>query len=137
LTVVSLYNDPYVLVANQQLLPDAHSMTWQDAAKLPLALLTSETGARNLIDESFASTGAEPDPQVESDSAAVLFAQVATGAWASVVPYTWLHCIPVPAEARVVQLIEPHAQEAISVAVRARSRSTVGAEFLQIVTTGA
>lgn len=135
LTMLSLYQDPYVLVASERLLPDAHSMTWRDAAKLPLALLTSETGARELIDESFAIGGSEPEPQVETNSAAVLFAQVSTGAWASVIPYTWLHCIPVPDEARVVQLIEPYAHEEISVAVRSEKESTVGTKFLDVVTT--
>ena len=59
-------------------------------------------------------------PQVETDSVASLYAHVATGAWASVVPHTWLRAMPVTGAARAIRLVEPDTTAQISMAIHAR-----------------
>ena len=59
LEVVPLYEEQYVLlVSGEQLVPAARTITWAEAAQLPLALLTPDMRFRQFIDKAFASSGA-------------------------------------------------------------------------------
>jgi DNA-binding transcriptional LysR family regulator len=134
LEVVALYEEQYVLlVSGQQLVPAARTITWAEAAQLPLALLTPDMRFRQFIDKAFAASGAVAEPQVETDSVACLYAHVATGAWASVVPHTWLGAMPVTGAARAVRLVEPDTTAQISVAIHAGTPGSVAARaFLNV-----
>jgi DNA-binding transcriptional LysR family regulator len=102
--LVPLYEEHYVLLSPADMLPPgASTLTWPDAAQLPLALLTPDMRDRHLIDEAFASHAIAVTPQVETDSVASLFAQVATGNWACIVPHTWLWTTPMGGEIRAVE----------------------------------
>ena len=134
LTVVPLYEEQYVLlVSGEQLAPGARTITWAQAAELPLALLTPDMRFRQFIDKAFASSGALAAPQVETDSVAALYAHVATGAWASVVPHTWLRAMPVTSAARAIRLVEPDTTAQISMAIHAAAPGSVAARaFLNV-----
>ena len=134
LEVVPLYEEQYVLlVSGDQLVPSARTITWAEAAQLPLALLTPDMRFRQFIDKAFASSGALPAPQVETDSVASLYAHVATGAWASVVPHTWLRAMPVNGAARVIRLVGPDTTAQISMAIHAATPGSVAARaFLNV-----
>jgi DNA-binding transcriptional LysR family regulator len=134
LEVVPLYEEQYVLlVSGEQLVPAARTITWAEAAQLPLALLTPDMRFRQFIDKAFASCGAAAAPQVETDSVASLYAHVATGAWASVVPHTWLRAMPVNGAARAIRLVEPDTRAQISMAIHAGTPGSVAARaFLNV-----
>jgi DNA-binding transcriptional LysR family regulator len=134
LEVVPLYEEEYVLlVSSDQLVPATRTITWAEAAQLPLALLTPDMRFRQFIDKAFASSGAVAAPQVETDSVASLYAHVASGAWASVVPHTWLRAMPVTGAARVIRLVEPDARAQISMAIHAATPGSVAARaFLNV-----
>jgi DNA-binding transcriptional LysR family regulator len=134
LTVVPLYEEQYVLlVSGEKLVPGARTITWAQAAELPLALLTPDMRFRQFIDKAFASSGALATPQVETDSVASLYAHVATGTWASVVPHTWLRAMPVTSAARAIRLVEPDATAQISIAIHAAAPGSVAARaFLNV-----
>ena len=134
LEVVPLYEEQYVLlVSGEQLVPAARTITWAEAAQLPLALLTPDMRFRQSIDKAFASSGAVAAPQVETDSVASLYAHVATGAWASVVPHTWLRAMPVTGAARAIRLVEPDTRAQISMAIHAATPGSVAARaFLNV-----
>jgi DNA-binding transcriptional LysR family regulator len=134
LEVVPLYEEQYVLlVAGEHLVPAARTITWAEAAQLPLALLTPDMRFRQFIDKAFASSGAVASPQVETDSVASLYAHVATGAWASVVPHTWLRAMPVTGAARAIRLVEPDTRAQISMAIHAATPGSVAARaFLNV-----
>jgi DNA-binding transcriptional LysR family regulator len=134
LEVVPLYEEQYVLlVSGEQLVPVVRTITWAEAAQLPLALLTPDMRFRQSIDKAFASSGAVAAPQVETDSVASLYAHVATGAWASVVPHTWLRAMPVTGAARAIRLIEPDTRAQISMAIHAATPGSVAARaFLNV-----
>ena len=118
LHLVPLYDEQYVVLASgDHLTPQAHTMTWADAAQLPLALLTPDMRIRRVIDKAFAESGAMATPQVETDSVASLYAHVGVGAWASIVPHTWLRAMPVVGRTRAVRLIEPETRAQVSVAI--------------------
>ena len=134
LEVVPLYEEQYVLlVSGDQLVPAERTITWAEAAQLPLALLTPDMRFRQFIDKAFADSGATAAPQVETDSVASLYAHVATGAWASVVPHTWLRAMPVNGAARAIRLVEPDTRAQISMAIHAGMPGSVAARaFLNV-----
>src|ERR1044072_684941 len=106
LEVVPLYEEQYVLlVSGDQLVPAERTITWAEAAA----------------------------PQGETDSVASLYAHVATGAWASVVPHTWLRAMPVNGAARAIRLVEPDTRAQISMAIHAATPGSVAARaFLNV-----
>jgi hypothetical protein len=63
-------------------------------------------------------------PQVETDSVASPYAHVG-GAWASIVPHTWLRAMPVIGKTRAVRLVDPDTSAQISVATHAATPGSV------------
>jgi DNA-binding transcriptional LysR family regulator len=115
--LVPLYEEHYVLLSSADMLPTGVStMTWPEAAQLPLALLTADMRDRQIIDEAFAGHAITVAPQVETDSVASLLAQVATGNWACMVPHTWLWTSPLGAEIRAVEMVDPAIKAQIALA---------------------
>ena len=126
LQVVPLYEERYIVLASaDQLIAQGHTMSWADAAQLPMALLTPDMRIRQIIDKAFAESGIAVTPQVETDSVASLYAQVGVGAWATIVPHTWLRAMPVVGRARAVRLIDPDTKAQISVATHAATPGSV------------
>ena len=124
--MVPLYEERYIVLASDDQLLSRRTMSWSDAAQLPLALLTPEMRIRQIIDKAFAESGVVVTPQVETDSVASLYAQVGAGAWASIVPHTWLRAMPVVGRrTRAVRLVEPEAKAQISVATHAATPGSV------------
>jgi DNA-binding transcriptional LysR family regulator len=115
--LVPLYEERYVLLSPADMLPSGVStLAWPDAAQLPLALLTADMRDRQIMDEAFAGHGITVAPQVETDSVASLFAQVASGNWACIVPHTWLWTSPLGAEIRAVEMVDPVLKAEIALA---------------------
>ena len=115
--LVPLYEERYVLLSSGDMLPSGVStLAWRDAAQLPLALLTADMRDRQIIDEAFALHSITVTPQVETDSVASLFAQVASGNWACIVPHTWLWASPLGAEIRAVEMVDPVLKAEIALA---------------------
>jgi DNA-binding transcriptional LysR family regulator len=82
-----LYEERYVLIAPDSLVSgDARSMTWVDAAKIPLCLLTPNMQNRQFIDEVFAQVEAEPTVVMEASGFTGVLAQVASGHAATIAP---------------------------------------------------
>lgn len=126
LQVVPLYEERYIVLASaDQLLSQGGTMSWADAAQLPLALLTPDMRIRQIIDKAFAKSEVAVTPQVETDSVASLYAQVGVGAWATIVPHTWLRAMPVVGRARAVRLVDPDTKAQISVATHAATPGSV------------
>ena len=104
--VIPLYLERHVLLvdAAQQA---GSSVSWKQAASLPLCLLAPHLQGRQRIDAVFSEAGVKPEPRLETDSVASLFAHVKTGFWATILPVAWLHVFGVPDGLRVVPLVEP------------------------------
>jgi len=95
------------------------TLTWPEAAQLPLALLTADMRDRQIIDKAFAGHGITVNPQVETDSVASLFAQAAAGNWACIVPHTWLWTSPLGGDIRAVEMVEPTLEADVALATGA------------------
>lgn len=79
-------------------------VTWAQAARLPLCLLSPRMRNRRILDGLFAADGASASPAVESDTVDGLYAHLASGRWSSVISHAWLHMFGIPAGMRVVRL---------------------------------
>ena len=121
-----MYEERYfVLAPSDQPMPDGNTITWAEAAQLPLALLTPDMRIRTVIDSAFRQNGVTVRPQVETDSIASLYAHVGVGAGASIVPHTWLRALPVVGRTRAVPLIDPDVRSQMSVATNAATPGSV------------
>lgn len=134
LELIPLYEEQCVLlVSGKQLAPASGTITWAQAAQVPLALPAPEVGFRQFIDDAFANVGTTVVPQIETDSMASLYAHVATGAWASIVPHTWFRAMPVTGALRGLRLVEPEQRTEISIAIHASAPGSCAARaFLNV-----
>ncbi|QLL07942.1 LysR family transcriptional regulator [Mycobacterium vicinigordonae] len=134
LVVTPLYEEKPVVIASTELLPGkSDTITWSDAAALPLCLLTQGMRGRRLIDDALASQNLVVTPQLETDSLAALLAHVGTGRWASIVPQPWLRSLRPAAEISVLLLSEPAVTASIAlVTSKAEPGSVLGRALVQI-----
>lgn len=115
---VPLYRERYCL-----LVPEAgpfkrrKTITWGEAATLPLCLLSSDMQNRRIIDAAFAAAGHSPTPQIETNSIANLGLHVATGRWSSVVARHVLETLGKPPGARALDLVDPEISHEVGVVV--------------------
>jgi DNA-binding transcriptional LysR family regulator len=138
LELVPLYEEQCVLlVSDKQLVGSTGTISWSEAAQLPLALPAPEVGFRRFIDDAFASVGAAVVPQVEADSMASLYAHVATGAWASIVPHNWFRSMTATGAMRGLRLIEPEQRAPIAIAIPASAPGSAAARAFLNVAAGA
>jgi DNA-binding transcriptional LysR family regulator len=134
--VVPLYHERYVLVtpARSPLgVKSRDSITWLDAASLPLCLLTPDMRHRRIIDTHFREAGTTPAPRVEADSMEAVCAHVRQGLLSGVLPQAALAIIGDTPGLRVFPLIEPAASHAVGLVTLDRDPPTpIAAAFRQI-----
>jgi len=90
LQLVPQYTEHYFLLrkaaSETQPLQIVESMTWAEAASLPLCLLSAEMHNRSIVDRAFAAAGAHPTPVIETNSILTLALSVVAGRVCSVMP---------------------------------------------------
>lgn len=89
---LALYQERYVLLTAQaSLLAGADRASWQQAAAVPLCLLSPSMQNRRIIDRCIREAGAPPAmPRMETTSMLAVLAHVRTGGWTSIVPHSVL-----------------------------------------------
>lgn len=85
-----LYDERYVLLADRRAALDS-SLTWEQAAQLPLCLLTGKMRNRQVIEAAFRRAGVQPKVILETDSLFSLYAHVSESGLFSVVPHSLLN----------------------------------------------
>jgi DNA-binding transcriptional LysR family regulator len=96
-----------LLVPHDPSFPSADSLTWKQAAELPLCLLPGEMEERRAIDTAFAAAGVTPMPRVESDSMVSLAFHVMHGGFASIMPWHFSHVSGAFPGTRMIHLDSP------------------------------
>ena len=115
---IPLYRERYVLLTPAGgPFEDRPSVTWREAATLPMCLLTPDMQNRRIIDRLFASVGAGPRVRIDTNSFVAIHAYVRSGGWSTVVPHTFLHLLGGPAGVRRLPLVEPRASQALGLVV--------------------
>jgi DNA-binding transcriptional LysR family regulator len=85
-----LFDERYVLLSDRKASLDS-TVTWEEAARLPLCLLTGKMRNRQVIDAAFRRVGAQADVILETDSLFSLYAHVSEAGLFSVVPHSLLN----------------------------------------------
>jgi DNA-binding transcriptional LysR family regulator len=85
-----LFDERYVLLAGCQADLDP-TLTWEQAARLPLCLLTGKMRNRQIIEAAFRRAGVQPGVILETDSLFSLYAHVSEAGLFSIVPHSQLN----------------------------------------------
>jgi DNA-binding transcriptional LysR family regulator len=129
---VPLWSEHYLLVTP----PDpafGDTVTWAQAAALPLCLLTPDMQHRRIVDAAFSAAGATPAPVVETNSVSTLVAHARSGL-PGITAHTWLETNPLPPDLRAIPLVAPALEHTIGlVASSAVARTPVIAELLDLL----
>ena len=87
LETLPLYEEPlYLLLPKNDWLDKKPTVSWADAAELPLCLLSPSMREREMMNEAFASVDCSPVPQLESNSIFQLAFHAMAGDLATIVP---------------------------------------------------
>jgi DNA-binding transcriptional LysR family regulator len=85
-----LFDERYVLLSGRDAKLEA-TLSWEQAGRLPLCLLTGKMRNRQVIDAAFRRAGSKADVILETDSVSSLFAHVSEAGLFSVVPHSLLN----------------------------------------------
>jgi DNA-binding transcriptional LysR family regulator len=122
---VPLIEEHYHLVVAKRVAPaDRSSITWQEASRMPLCLLTANMQNRRIINRHISDAGATVQPRLESNSMMVLFTHVLTGKWASIMPLDAARSFGLAQDVAIIPLVEPEAGHSIGVIALERDPNT-------------
>lgn len=117
-----LFDENYVLLAPAHLAPrSSGTVTWAEAAKLPLCLLTPDMRNRKFVDETFHSIGANPTVVMEANGFFAVLVQVASGNAATIAPKGVADTYPLARSSVKLDLVEPSLTQTIGLSVKDQS----------------
>jgi DNA-binding transcriptional LysR family regulator len=104
----AVYKERYcLLVRADHALAATPGVSWIDAAREPLCLLTPDNQNRRIIDRAFRAVDAAPVPRLETNSVINLCANVHLMGLASIIPEYFLEVIGPISDVRAIPLIDP------------------------------
>jgi DNA-binding transcriptional LysR family regulator len=109
-----IYRDRFVFIAQDR--PDyakRTAMTWREAAKERLCLLSNDMQNRRIIDRAFEATGEKPLPVIEANALITLMSHVRLGQWSSIVPESLLLLTGISNGLRALPMDDPRPDHAI------------------------
>ncbi|MBB5765596.1 DNA-binding transcriptional LysR family regulator [Methylorubrum rhodesianum] len=116
-----LYDESYFLIAPaDSSIAQRKSVSWTEAGRLPLCMLTPDMQNRRILDRVFASVGVTPRTVLETNCALALCSHVRPGHWFAVVPNTFFMMVGDWSQTRAVPLIEPSITNTIGLMVLER-----------------
>lgn len=104
----TIYTERYcLLVRADNEVANKTSVTWAEAAKQPLCLLTPNMQNRRIIDRAFRTANAKPTPRLETNSVINLCSNVHLMGLASIVPEYFMDILGPMSDMRAVPLVNP------------------------------
>jgi DNA-binding transcriptional LysR family regulator len=129
--VLPLWHEEYRLVVPADT-AFGESVTWAEAATLPLCLLTADMQHRRIVDSAFADAGVTPRAAVETNSVSTLVAHARAG-FPGITAHTWLEAHPLLSDLRAVPLVEPRIGHTIGLVVTTLiDRTPVLSELMEL-----
>jgi len=108
LSIVPVWRESHVLLTGVDgRFAGRKTVSWAEAASVPLCLLTPDMQNRKTIDAVFARVGATVAPMLETNSIVSILAHVGSGHWSSIVPRSVLEQVGTPPGVLAIELIEP------------------------------
>lgn len=137
LLATPLYDEHYVLVTALPAFAGRTSISWTEAATLPLCLLTGDMQNRYIIDGLFARAGVTACPRIEANSIAGLWSFIRSGLWCGIVPAAESLSLGDAATLHAVPLVEPaHTQPVGLLVADADPGLPVAMALLRLARTG-
>ena len=122
---VPLYDERYhLLTAADGAFAGRVSVTWQEAAALPLCLLTPDMQNRRIVDQMLRNAGSVTEPSLVSNSTIVLVSHVRTGRWSSILPSMIADSLGLPDTVCSLPIVEPDVAHTIGLVVPHREPTT-------------
>jgi DNA-binding transcriptional LysR family regulator len=119
--ILPLYREDYILLTpGEGPFGNAETVSWAEAATLPLCLLTQTMQNRRILDAAFCSAGAEPRPRLETNSLITLWSSLRFGRWSTVLPSTFRLLIDGLDGIVTVPLVEPAASHMVGLVASER-----------------
>jgi DNA-binding transcriptional LysR family regulator len=123
--MVPLYRERYMLLTPAGgPFDNLASVSWREASRLPLCLLTRDMQNRRIVEKLFADGGASaPKVTIETNSVLALVAHVRSGRWSSIIPHTFLGLLggdTALAGFNAVPLVEPAASHMVGIVLNER-----------------
>lgn len=110
----TIYRERYcLLVRSDHDLAQRSSVSWAEAGRLPLCLLTPDMQNRRIVDRAFRAANVTPVPRLETNSVINLCANVRLMGLVSVVPQHFLDTLGPIAGACSVSLTDPQIEHAV------------------------
>jgi DNA-binding transcriptional LysR family regulator len=91
------------------------SITWEEASRLPLAMLRPKLRERAFVDKMFQKVGCKPAPKVESESILHLMFQVQYTELCTIIPSHFTKMPGLHAGTRALDLVEPVASHDVAI----------------------
>jgi DNA-binding transcriptional LysR family regulator len=126
-----LYDETYYLVSPASAgKSDTRPISWRNAAKEPLALLSPQMLNRKLIDDVFRKLGEKPLIRLEGDSILSLLTHVENGLCSAIVPRSSLSALPGIGGMSVRQLVDPVVSHPVGLVMLREVANTPGGQRL-------
>lgn len=110
----AIYTERYCLLLRaDHELAEKSSVTWAEAARQPLCLLTPNMQNRRIIDRAFRSADSKPTPRLETNSVINLCANVHLMGLASIVPEYFMEILGPMSDLRAVPLTNPAVEHSV------------------------
>lgn len=100
----------------------ASAMSWQQAASLPLCLLTPDMHNRTIVDAAFTTAGVRATPAIETNSIMTMMLSVVDGNVCSILPGALVDTVRSYRELEAAPLIGPEVQTRIGFIAHAQAR---------------
>jgi DNA-binding transcriptional LysR family regulator len=121
LVATPLYLERYCLfVPAGHPFAERETVTWREAAELPLGLLTSNMQNRRIIDRAFEAAGRHPVPALETNSVINLYSNVRLMGLASVMPHYLLNLLGGEPALAAISLVEPEVVHSVGMVTQDR-----------------
>ena len=128
---IPLYRERYFLFTPADGPLSGHTtISWQEAATLPLCLLTPDMQNRRILNALFAVAGVEPRAPIETNSVITLWSHLRIGSWSSILPQAFLHLFGVPEDLRAIPMENAGGAHTIGLAIPDREPLTPSAREL-------
>lgn len=122
LGIVPIWREHHVLLtASDGRFAGRETVSWAEAATVPLCLLTPDMQNRKTIDSVFEKVGSGVAPMLETNSIISILAHVGSGHWSSIMPRSVLEQIGTPPHVIAIELVEPCVDWATGLVTLARA----------------
>lgn len=126
-----LYRERYLFVtAADARFASRRSISWREAADVPLCLLTPDMQNRRIVDQIFHEVGIEISPRLETNSFVTMCSHVRFGKWSSILPHTYLYVFENTEGIRAIPLVDPVRSQTIGLVASDRDPLSPLAEAL-------